>query len=71
MGEMGFGMGVSMKPGQTAFTRMLRDPTSRATDRVNPRIPLSRRSSAGRGRTGEPAMLDMLMITPLFFPARS
>jgi hypothetical protein len=31
--------GVSMNPGQRAFTRIFREATSWASDRVNPRIP--------------------------------
>lgn len=38
-GDTGWVIGVSMKPGQIAFTRMLREPTSRATARVKPRMP--------------------------------
>ena len=32
-------IGVSMNPGQIALTRIFRDPTSRATARVKPRMP--------------------------------
>ena len=36
---MGCVIGVSMNPGQIAFTRIFREPTSRATARVKPRMP--------------------------------